>query len=421
LLLTSARAIKKESIQSGILEYRENDRGVSFLRLAVIDDRLRRSTLDESILALDCRLSNDKYGLLYLSTRGTSMARQLTADGSPKIAAAMCGPPRALVDLYVLNTFLVVSNTGNMSAAARELGLTQSAVSQQLNQLEMELKVTLLSRDRRPLQLTVAGAALRHRATRLMEDAKQLPHILQELGNQKLPNIRVGLIDSFAATAGPTLIKELLEATTQLSVRSGLSPTHGAALLQRELDMVVTSDLLEDIDGLERYPLLREPFILLAPKAQANKMKGQTFEQLTAEYPLIRYGSRSHIGAQIDRHLRRLGIHPPRTLEIDTSDTLVAIVAADVGWAITTPLCYLQGRAHFAQVSALRLPGPSVNREIVLIARAGEYAELPRRVAESACRALQPLQMRDIRSLIPWLAEEFVIGAGTQVTKSMTT
>ncbi|XUJ34181.1 LysR substrate-binding domain-containing protein [Bradyrhizobium japonicum] len=64
------------------------------------------------------------------------------------------------------------------------------------------------------------------------------------------------------------------------------------------------------------------------------------------------------VGAQVERHLSRLGIRPPRAFEFDTSDSLVAMVATGMGVAITTPLCLLQGLAHAAQVSALPLPGP---------------------------------------------------------------
>ena len=324
----------------------------------------------------------------------------------------MAAPPlHPLVDLRSLRVFLAVSESGSMTGAALHLGLTQSAVSQSLRQLEGEFKVSLFARDRRPLRLTTAGNLLRERAARLVEEANQLPSLLQEIGAASLPVIRVGLVDSFAATVGPHLIRELLQSTLHLSVYSGLSPTHGVALQRRTVDLVVTSDALDDEDGLERHLILREPFVLVMPAEIANESSGLSLDQLAARHPLVRYSARSHMGAQVERHLRRLGIQAPRTIEIDTSDTLVAMVAAGCGWAITTPLCYLQGRAHTARTVPLRLRGPGFERSLVLVSRAGEYAELPRKVALQVHRILKEVVVPEIRRMIPWLGTELVVGA----------
>ena len=314
------------------------------------------------------------------------------------------------VDLRLLRVFLAVSETGSMTGAAQKLGLTQSAVSQCLRQLEGDFQVSLFARDRRPLQLTAAGSVLRERAARLVEDANQLPSLLREIGSASLPVIRIGLVDSFAATVGPHLIRDLLQSTLQLSVYSGLSPTHGEALQRRTVDLVVTSDPLDDVDGLERHLILQEPFVLLLPADMSKEVTGWSLDQIAARYPLVRYSARSHLGTQVERHLRRMAIRAPKTVEIDTSDTLVAMVAAGCGWAITTPLCYLQGRANSAKAVATRLPGPGFSRSLVLIARSGEYAELPRKVAQQAHRILNEAVVPEMRRMIPWLGSELAVG-----------
>ena len=325
-----------------------------------------------------------------------------------------------LVDLRLLRVFLAVSESGSMTGAAQQLGLTQSAVSQSLRQLEGEFKVSLFARDRRPLQLTAAGNALRERATRLVDDASQLPSLLQEIGCTRLPVIRIGLVDSFAATVGPHLIRGLLKSTLQLSVYSGLSHTHGEALQRRKVDLVVTSDSLDDVEGLERHLILQEPFVLVMTADMVKEAAGFSLDQIAACYPLVRYSARSHLGAQVERHLRRLDIQAPKTVEIDTSDTLVAMVAAGCGWAITTPLCYLQGRAHAAKAVPIRLPGPCFNRSLVLIARAGEYAELPHKVAQQAHRILNEEVIPEMRRMVPWMGSEFLVGSQPAIQKTRT-
>lgn len=315
-----------------------------------------------------------------------------------------------VVELRLLQVFLAVSESGSMTVAGRRLGLTQSAVSQALGLLERQLKVQLLEREHRPLQLTAAGQLLCERAPRLLEQVQRLPTMLQELSCSKLPDIRLGLVDSFAATAGPHLIRELLPSIMHLSVYSGLTPFHSAALRTRAVDLIVTSDSLYDVDGLERHTLLREPFLLIVPGELAKTLKALTLDQIASRYSLVRYSARSHIGAQIERYLRRAGVEAPRTVEVDTSDTLVAMVAAGCGFGITTPLCYLQGRAHTAATAPLVLPGSGFTRTLCLIANANAFAELPQRVAEQASGILKRIVVPEIRKLIPWLADELVVG-----------
>jgi DNA-binding transcriptional LysR family regulator len=314
------------------------------------------------------------------------------------------------IDLRLLQVFLAVSDSGNMTGAAQQLGLTQSAVSQSLRQLESELKVSLFTREQRPLQLTAAGNLLRERAARLLDQAHQLPHLLQEIGSTILPEIRIGLVDSIAATIGPYLIRELLQGVVHLSVYAGVAPFHADALQKRTVDFIISNDPLYDVDSLERYPIMREPFILIMPTSMAAATKGLSLDEIAAHHPLIRYSSRSHQGSQVERHLRRRAVHAPKTVEIDTSETLVAMVAAGCGWAITTPLCYWQGRAHATATVPVRLPGPGFSRSVALIARAGEFAELPRKVAQQAQRILNAIILPELKRLVPWLANELTVG-----------
>lgn len=288
--------------------------------------------------------------------------------------------------------------------------MTQSAVSQIIRQMEKQLGVVLIDREHRPLALTAAGKALHRKAELIVEEAEQLPAVVREAGLSRMPEIRIALVDSFAGTAGPSFIKVMLDSATRLAVWSGLSPSMGQALLAREVDLAVTTDPLEDVDGLDRSPLWHEPFILLIPKAISLAGSGVQLKRLAAEYPLIRYSARSHIGGQIERHLRRLRVTVDRRLEIDTSDAVVAMVAAGIGWAILTPLCLLQGRGHAERVQVVRLPGPRFVRSLVLVCRAGEYRDLSHRTAEIAKKVLRTECLGEIRRRWPWVANEIVLG-----------
>ncbi len=315
-----------------------------------------------------------------------------------------------MIELRPLKVFLVVAECGSMTVAARRLGMTQPAVSQAIKQLEDRFGVPLIDRSSRPVGLTSGGVLLRDRAGRIVDEAEQLVPLLRDQADAKVLEIKMGLVDSFATTAGPQLVRRLTDEAAHVLIWSGLSPSLGGGLVNRSLDLIVTTDAMEDLDGFERHHLLAEPFVLLLPRSAPASVRNSGLDKLARDMPLVRYSARSHIGSQIERHLRRVRVDAPRRLEVDTSDTVVAMVAAGLGWAVTTPLCLLQGRAHASGVRALPLPGPGFVRQLTLVSRAGLHLDLPERVAKLARAVLAEGCASDIRKLIPSLKGEMNVG-----------
>ena len=134
------------------------------------------------------------------------------------------------IDMQALRIFLATAQDCNMSKAAERLGITQSAVSQSVRLLEDSLGAVLLNRTARPLTLTAAGVALVHRGAALLDQAMNLRGAVIEASKGIKPSLRVGLVDSFAATCGTPLVQQLLRGTAQLSVRTGLTPNLAEAL-----------------------------------------------------------------------------------------------------------------------------------------------------------------------------------------------
>ena len=340
------------------------------------------------------------------------MRKVLTAQEAPIAAprvAAQAGTLR--FDLRGLEVYLAVCDAGSMTVAARLLGLTQPAVSQIIRQLEFGLGVQLIDRKLRPLGITPAGVMLRQRGRELLAEAREVLPAVQQSRKAKLPLIRVGLVDSFAIMFGPPLANSLRPLASQLSIWSGLAHAHGNALLNRQVDLIVTTDALEDVEGFKRYLLLEEPFILAVPTQWRGRAKANLqLAQLAAEMPLVRYSARSHIGMQVDRHLRRLNIEVPRTFEFDVSDGIVAMVAEGLGWAITTPLCVLGARLPLDRIALIPLPSPGATRQLVLVARSGELGRLPAHIAGLARRILNERLIPKLNDLLPGIADQIRIG-----------
>ena len=317
---------------------------------------------------------------------------------------------RPPVELWSLRIFVEVATTRSMTLAATHLGITQSAVSQAIRKLEGELGSTLVLRGSRPVVLTSAGALLELEAESLLRSASRLRELLHSATNGLLQDVRLGFVDTFASTAGPELIRALTHQASRVVVWSGLAPSLGAALAARDVDAIITSDPLYDFDGLRRLALWKEPFVLLLPRTAEPRTARPSLDQLAASSPLIRYSARSHTGSQIERHLRRLRIEAERRVEVDGSDALLAMVAAGIGWAITTPLCILQASAHLPGVLPLHLPPPGLNRTLSLVVRDDSPASLVERLASAARDVLRETCLPRLRQLIPAFTASITIG-----------
>ena len=289
-----------------------------------------------------------------------------------------------------------------MSAAAMRLGTTQSAVSQSIRHLEDQLGVVLFNRKHRPLQLTAAALTLFNRGRALLAESAQIRSQVVEASQGIAPEVTVGLVDSFAATCGPHFIKRMLEKTTRMAIRTGLTPHQGERFFARELDIIVTTDPFEGLDGKVDRQIYSEEFIVLTPKK--SKPRPYTREALLTladSTSLIRFNAQSHMGAQVETMLRRIGVRASSRLEVDTADIQVAMVAGGLGWAITTPSCLVQGMLHISGVSVSRLSGINACRSIFLVGRAGEHENLFEAAYEAALDAVNHTLVPTLRKVAP--------------------
>ena len=281
------------------------------------------------------------------------------------------------LDMQMLRMFVTTAEEGSMSNAAKRLGVTQSAISQGIRHLEDHFGVVLLTRDRRPLALTPAGLALRNRGVALLNESDRLKAEVIDASRGTTLDAHIGLVDSFAATCGTSFIKEMLGRATTLSVRTGLSPFLGEALVARELDLAVSTDALVDLDNIVCRRLLTERFLVITPATySATVSNREHLLKLSDALPILRFNRQSHLGTQVERFLRRLELRASHRLEVDTADTLTSMVAGGIGWAITTPMCMLQAGETARKVKPHFLESLGAERSLYLVGRRDEYTRL---------------------------------------------
>ena len=300
-----------------------------------------------------------------------------------------------------LTIFVQVAESGGISQAARLMGLTQSAVSQNIASLEQSLGVQLFDRDVRPMALTPSGTILLDKARGLLLSAREAIQAARQPAAMALPKLNICLVETIAGTIGLELVSKIQGFATQWSVQAGMPSHYTRSLLSRESDIAISSDALEDEPNLERHLILREQLVLVVPDSAGEEP--QELQTLAQTQDFVRLSARTTLGLQIERHLRRTRVEARSRLEFDDPEAVMATVANDLGWSIMTPLASMLGRAFWEKLKFLPLPGRAASRELYVIAREKELGDIPKRIAETAIQSLNGVFNSVIFPNSPWM------------------
>jgi len=305
------------------------------------------------------------------------------------------------VTLWGIEVFLAAAEEGAISAAARRLGVSPSAVSQQLTGLESALGSALLDRSTRPMAVTPAGTMFRRHAQTILNAADEARAELAMADLAGLTTLRLGMIEDFEADVTPRLLSALAGDLKGCRFLLETGPSHRLLdlLETRALDIVVTADTPDaDGDWREVHPILREPFLAVTPR-------GRSAEDL----PLIRYTARHLMGRQIAAHLAQLGLQPAARFELDSYHAILAMVAAGAGWAILTPLALHQARRFRTEVEVSPLPFAPLDRTLSLSARAGLLRGVPGQISQHLKGLIQTEVVGPMRTALPFLGQSLTV------------
>ncbi|EPM69423.1 LysR family transcriptional regulator [Pseudomonas syringae pv. theae ICMP 3923] len=263
-----------------------------------------------------------------------------------------------------LKTLIAVAREGTFAAAGDRIGLTQAAVSAQMQRLEAQLGVELFDRKGRSAQLNRMGQ-------QVLLQGQELVHLYGSLGSSatgSAPNVLVtiGAIASVQRSFLPDALALFHQRFPQCRTRviPGLS-----------MDLVNQVDAGEvDLAAIIRPPfslhsdlrwttLMREPYRLIVPA----DIQGEDWAELISSQPFIRYDRSSFGGRQVDRFLRQTHVSLREVCELDELDAIVKLVANGVGVALVPETATIQ--AWPAGVRALDLGPHTFHRDIGLVHR----------------------------------------------------
>lgn len=290
--------------------------------------------------------------------------------------------------LKAMEVYVALIETGQMTAAARLVGMTQSAASQHIANLERAYDTKLIDRSTRPLRPTQAGELMFRHASRVLNTVADLATEMRHQGPHPISRLRVGMLASIATTLTVPLVKlaKTRFGVEDMTLRAGQSGDHETLLRTKQADIVISSNPFYDMDGLERHPVLQEAFLLVLPGDYTGPQ--DRLDDILSTLPLVRFADTTSVGRQTEQHLRRLKLKVPRVIQADRSSMVTSCVAQGLGFTLLTPSLLIDGFVEQMPLKVRPLPVAGLSRRITVVARDKELGQLPSHFADTARQSM---------------------------------
>ncbi len=241
------------------------------------------------------------------------------------------------MELRQLRYAVAVAETRNFTRAAAQCFVAQSALSQQVRNLERELGVSLFARTSRRVELTPAGEAFLPAARECLEAAERAAVEAAAAAGQVRGRLAVGITPTVVALDIPALLQRFRErhGAVQVSLQVGSSDTMAAQVAEGALDVAVLG-LREGVHprGVEARELARQRLVAVVPpahplagrtKVSLSDLAGETF----ADFPQSSPGR-----AQSDHAFAAAGLEREVAYEVTSAELMLSLVAQGLAVAL---------------------------------------------------------------------------------------
>lgn len=236
------------------------------------------------------------------------------------------------MSLRNLRILTAIARKGSFAAAAEHLGLTQSAMSLQIKNLEEELGVQLFERTGRTPRLNANGRLA-------LERAREILAIYDGIRDELTPSgmirgvLTLGVVPTVITGPLPPVLGRLRQRHEDLHVKlqCSLSAELVRQVEEGDLDAALTTEPPYAVPPqYEWRPYDVEPFFVVAPKGTEASGAEALFER----FPFVRFDKTAWAGALVDGQLLAQGIRPRDVMEFDSLEAALSLVEQGLGIAV---------------------------------------------------------------------------------------
>ena len=245
--------------------------------------------------------------------------------------------------------FLTAVDCGSYARAARELGASQSTLSEHVSSLEVQLGRSLLTRGQKGVSVTEAGRVLYRHAQLIVRQVRQAEQDVTQVSNVAFGPVSLGLATYGAASRlALPILRRVMERCPDvlLRINDNFAGTLSESVISGRIDMAVVYGA-GPLKGVRMRSLFAEELFLFAAESAVipGSPNGPVLLSDLAGTRLLLPSTIHFLRHVIERAFSRIGVHPEIAVEIDSFSTLRDALRANLGVSILP-------RAAFAELAS---------------------------------------------------------------------
>ncbi len=258
------------------------------------------------------------------------------------------------LDSRQLLAFATLARKKSFTQTAKEMFLTQSAVSHAIKALEREIGVLLFDRVGKTVHLTQAGEQLLQHAERILRDMQDARTALEDLQNWGQSRLRVGASPTACQYLLPTVLREFKQSFPQCVIRiePGDGPEMVELLRSNKIDLALMLKP-EKSDEATFRPLFEDELRLLVAPMHPWAQKGKVARDEIADETFILYNKGSYTFRMVMDYFQRDKITLHNFIELGSMEAIKELVKIGLGAGVLAPWI---ARKELAEKSLMSFP-----------------------------------------------------------------
>lgn len=291
----------------------------------------------------------------------------------------------APLDSRQLRAFIILARTGSFTRAAKELFLSQSAVSHAMKALEGEVGCRLLDRVGKKVALTQAGEQLLHHAEKILQEMQAARSSLEHLGKWGQARLRIGASSTACRYILPPVLREFKNDYPQCLISIGAGDAADAieSLQNNQIDLAIVLEPKHQ-DAFDIHPLFEDELSFILSPAHPWALKGVQREEIPKQHYIL-YQKNSYTLRLIEEYFRQEKMVLNTVMELGSMEAIKELVTLGLGVSIIAPWI-AEKELGDKTLIALPLGRRKLKRTWVIASRKGRRLSIAEETFIKMCR-----------------------------------
>lgn len=245
---------------------------------------------------------------------------------------------RQPLDTRQLRAFVTLAHRGSFTVAARELGLSQSAVSHSMKALESDLGCRLFDRLSKKVLLTQAGEQLLAHADRILREMTVARESIAQLGKWGRARLRIGASTTACQFILPEVLRQFRKEYPQatISIEPGDTPQAIELLRSGSIDVAISLEPRHD-NELEFASLFTDELNFLVCPSHPWAQTGRVDRDTISRQAYVLYAKGSYTYRLVEEYFREEGIALSHVMQLGSIEAIKEMVKLGLGVTILAP------------------------------------------------------------------------------------